>query len=187
MAVDRSLIQGAYEANKPQKLADVKAMSDVTQSLTGGLQAYMDNQIAKHTVRNAEYDAFAQSVLDNSDLVGEQYEALYDEIQAGKTDFANADVKTRNLMRRNLGAMAGDYADYKALREDVAINLDDYSPMFTNGPEGKEYLKILKGDGKSLINREVDSTIDPPVARKSFKAPLQDNTDNNADPIKICE
>ena len=42
-------------------------------------------------------------------------------------------------------------------------------------------------DGKSLINREVDSTIDPPIARKSFKAPLQDNIDNNADPIKICK
>ena len=87
MAVDTSLIQGAYRANQPQKLAGIEAISDVTQSLTGGLQAYMDNQIAKHTVRNAEYDVFAQSVLDNSDLVGEQYEALYDEIQAGKTDY----------------------------------------------------------------------------------------------------
>jgi hypothetical protein len=185
MAVDRSLIEGAYRANQPQELAGVEAISDVTQSLTGGLQAYMDNQIAKHTVRNAEYDAFAQSVLDNSDLVGEQYEALYDEIQAGKTDFANADVKTRNLMRRNLGAMAGDYADYKALREDVAINLDDYSPMFTNSPQGQEYLKILKGDGKKLINKDGRIGIEVNGEWKSISNIRQDLNANKIDKTSI--
>ena len=41
-------------------------------------------------------------------------------------------------------------------------------------------------DGKSLINREIDSTIDPPVARRSFKAPIKDNIYNNEDPLKIC-
>jgi hypothetical protein len=185
MAVDTTLIQGAYRANQPQKLVGVEAISDVTQSLAGGLQAYMDNQIAKHTVRNAEYDAFAQSVLDNSDLLGEQYEALYDEIQAGKTDFANADVKTRNLMRRNLGAMAGDYADYKALREDVAINLDDYSPMFTNSEQGQEYLKILKGDGKRLINKDGRIGIEVNGEWKSISNIKQDLNANKIDRTSI--
>jgi len=185
MAVDTTLIQGAYRANQPQKLVGVEAISDVTQSLAGGLQAYMDNQIAKHTVRNAEYDAFAQSVLDNSDLLGEQYEALYDEIQAGKTDFANADVKTRNLMRRNLGAMAGDYADYKALREDVAINLDDYSPMFTNSEQGQEYLKILKGDGKRLINKDGRIGIEVNGEWKSISNIRQDLNANKIDRASI--
>jgi len=185
MAVDTTLIQGAYRANQPQKLVGVEAISDVTQSLAGGLQAYMDNQIAKHTVRNAEYDAFAQSVLDNSDLLGEQYEALYDEIQAGKTDFANADVKTRNLMRRNLGAMAGDYADYKALREDVAINLDDYSPMFTNSEQGQEYLKILKGDGKRLINKDGRIGIEVNGEWKSISNIRQDLNANKIDRTSI--
>lgn len=185
MAVDTSLIQGAYRANQPQKLAGVEAISDITKSLAGGLQAYMDNQIAKHTVRNAEYDAFAQSVLDNSDLVGEQYEALYDEIQAGKTDFANADVKTRNLMRRNLSAMASDYADYKALREDVAINLDDYSPMFTNSFKGKEYLKILKGEGKKLINKNGRIGIEVYGEWRSISNIRQDLNANKIDKTSI--
>ena len=155
MAVDTTLISGAYKANKPTAgdLAGVNTIANITKGLTDRVDMYVKVQDAKHKMRNAEYDAYAQSVLDNSDLVGSQYEGLYDELMAGKSDFASADEKTRALMGRNLAAMSDDYNDYKELREEVAINVDDYSPAFTNSEQGKMYLGILKGDGKRLINK----------------------------------
>tara|TARA_X000001388_G_scaffold67137_1_gene54319 strand:- start:1816 stop:3417 length:1602 start_codon:yes stop_codon:yes gene_type:complete len=155
MAVDTTLISGAYKANKPTAgdLAGVNTIANITKGLTDRVDMYVKVQDAKHKMRNAEYDAYAQSVLDNSDLVGSQYEGLYDELMAGKSDFASADEKTRALMGRNLAAMSDDYNDYKELREEVAINVDDYSPAFTNSDQGKMYLDILKGDGKKLVNK----------------------------------
>ena len=154
MAVDSTLVSGAYKANQPQGVVGVKEIAEIGGTISGGLNTYMAGVKAKHTIRNAEYDAFAESVLDNSDLVGEQYEALYDDLALGKEDFASADKKSRALQVRDLKAMAGDYADYKALREDIAINKDDLSPAFTNSPEGEMYLDILKGDGKNLVKKD---------------------------------
>ena len=154
MAIDTTLVRGAYQANQPQGVVGVKEITDIGDSIAGGINNYMASVKAKHTVRNAEYDAFAESVLDNSDLTGEQYEALYDQLALGKEDFANSDKKTRSLQLRELQAMAGDYADYKALREDIAINKNDLSPAFTNSSEGKMYLDILKGDGKNLMKKD---------------------------------
>jgi hypothetical protein len=114
----------------------------------------MNAKIAEHTIRNTEWDTYAQNVLDNSDLVGDQYSQLYDDIMNDKTTYANADKKTQDLMKRDLVVMASDYEDYKALREDVAVNLDDYSPAFTNSETGKAYLDILKGEGKKLIRKD---------------------------------
>tara|TARA_X000001382_G_C3175555_1_gene180922 strand:- start:166 stop:1359 length:1194 start_codon:yes stop_codon:yes gene_type:complete len=185
MAVDTTLIQGAYEVNKPQELVGVKAISDVTQSLAGGLKSYMDGQIMKHTVRNAEWDLLSESVMSNSDLVGDQYEALYDDMQSGKAGFANADKKTRDLMKRDLVAMAGDYGDYKTLREDVAINIDDYSPAFTNSEEGQMYLDILKGDGKRLINNNGRIGIDVNGEWKSISSIKQELDANKIDKNSI--
>jgi hypothetical protein len=185
MAVDTSLIEGAYKANEPQKLVGVEGISDITKSLAGGLKSYMDGQIMKHTVRNAEWDLLSESVMSNSDLVGDQYEALYDDMQSGKADFANADKKTRDLMKRDLVAMAGDYGDYKTLREDVAVNIDDYSPAFTNSEEGQMYLDILKGDGKRLINNNGRIGIEVNGEWKSISSIKQELDANKIDKNSI--
>ena len=46
MAVDRTLIQGAYKANAPQKLLGVEAMSKAVGSITDAGVAYMSKQKA---------------------------------------------------------------------------------------------------------------------------------------------
>jgi len=153
MAVDTTLIKGAYTANEPHGVIGNKEIAEIGESITGGIATYMAGVKAKHTIRNAEYDAYAESVLDNSDLVGEQYEKLYNDLASGKEGFASADKKGRDLQVRDLKAMAGDYEDYKALREDIAINKDDLSPAFTNSEEGQMYLNILKGDGQKLVKK----------------------------------
>ena len=178
MAIDTTLVRGAYQANKPQGVIGVKEITDIGDSIAGGINNYMASVKAKHTVRNAEYDAFAESVLDNSDLTGEQYEALYDQLALGKEDFANSDKKTRSLRLRELQAMAGDYADYKALREDIAINKNDLSPAFTNSPEGKMYLDILKGDGKNLMKKDGRIGIEVNGEWKSISS-IKQSLDNN--------
>tara|TARA_R100001377_G_C3194165_1_gene111865 strand:- start:262 stop:1371 length:1110 start_codon:yes stop_codon:yes gene_type:complete len=185
MAVDSTLITGAYKANEPQGVVGNKQVADMTQSISKGLNTYMAAVKAKHTVRNAKYDAYSESVLDNSDLVGEQYEALYDELALGKEDFANADKKSRDLQVRDLKAMAGDYADYKALREDVAINKDDLSPAFTNSPEGEMYLDILKGDGKNLVKKNGRIGIEVEGEWKSISSIKQSLDGNKIDTASI--
>jgi hypothetical protein len=144
-------------------------------------------QKAKHTMRNVEYEAYAQSVLDNSDLVGEQYETLYDDLMLGKEEYANSDKKTRDLKLRDLTAMAGDYDDYKTLREEVAINLDDYSPAWQDGPEGQEYLKILKGDGKYLKNNNGRIGIEVDGEWRSISSIKQEIDANKIDKTAIDE
>ena len=185
MAVDSTLITGAYKANKPQGVVGNKEIADITGSINKGLNTYMAAVKAKHTVRNAEYDSFSESVLDNSDLVGEQYEALYDELALGKEDFTNADKKNRDLQVRDLKAMAGDYADYKALREDIAINKDDLSPAFTNSPEGEMYLGILKGDGKNLVKKNGRIGIEVEGEWKSISSIRQSLDGNKIDTASI--
>lgn len=152
MAVDTTLVQGAYEANKPQKVIGVDEIDNIGGAVSGLMNQYMADKKAQHTKHSEEYETYAQDVLANSDLVGDQYEALYDELMTGKDDYANSDKKNRDLKLRDLQAMSSDYEDYKALREEVAVNIKDYSPSFTNSEEGKMYLEILKGEGKTLAN-----------------------------------
>lgn len=185
MAVDTTLISGAYKANAPQGVIGSKEITEIGESITTGIKTYMASVKAKHTIRNAKYDAYSESVLDNSDLVGEQYEALYDELALGKEDFANADKKSRDLQIRDLKAMAGDYADYKALREDVAINKDDLSPAFTNSPEGEMYLDILKGDGKNLVKKNGRIGIEVEGEWKSISSIKQSLDGNKIDTASI--
>jgi len=185
MAVDTTLIKGAYSANKPQGVIGNKEIAEIGESITGGIATYMAGIKAKHTIRNAEYDAYAESVLDNSDLVGEQYEALYDDLALGKEDFANADKKSRALQIRDLKAMAGDYEDYKALREDVAINKDDLSPAFTNSEEGQMYLDILKGDGQNLVKKNGRIGVEVDGEWKSISSIKQSLDSNKIDKTSI--
>ena len=185
MAADRTLISGAYKANRPQKVVGVKEIGEIGETISGALNNYMVAEKAKHTLRNAEYETYAQSVLSNSDLVGDQYEALYDDLMLGKEDYANSDKKTRDLKIRDLKAMSGDYEDYKALREDVAINIEDYSPAFTNSEEGQMYLDVLKGDGKKLVNNNGRIGIEVDGGWKSISSIKQELDKNKIDKTSI--
>ena len=185
MAVDQTLIQGAYRANAPQKLVGVEGISKITDSITGAVKDYIDAESAQKAVLNAEWDKYAEDVLNNSDLVGDQYEALYDDVMSGKSDYANADKKGRDLIKRNLASMADDYDEYKTLREDVAINLDDYSPAFKSSPEGQAYLEILKGDGKKLIQQDGRLGIEVNGEFKSISSIKQELDQNKIDDTSI--
>ena len=185
MAVDTTLIRGAYRANSPMGVPGAKLATDIAKSITDPVKAYMEAKSAEHTIRNEEWDKYAEDILNNSDLVGDQYEALYDDIMAGKSDFAGADKKTRDLMKRNLTSMASDYEDYKKLREDVAINLEDYSPAFTNSETGKAYLDILKGDGKKLTQKDGRIGIEVNGEFKSISSIRQELDKNKIDLTSI--
>ena len=185
MAVDQTLIQGAYRANAPQKLVGVEGIGKRTKAITDPVKSYIDVKSEERAALNAEWDKYAEDVLNNSDLVGDQYEALYDDVMAGKTDYANANKKERDLIKRNLTAMAGDYDEYKTLREDVAVNLDDYSPAFKSSPEGQAYLDILKGDGKKLIQQDGRLGIEVNGEFKSISSIKQELDQNKIDDTSI--
>ena len=185
MAVDTTLIRGAYRANAPMGAPGAKLATDIADAITAPAKAFIDKKVADKKLANAEWDKFAEDVLNNSDLAGNQYESLYNDIMAGKGDYANADKKTKDLMKRNLVAMAGDYDEYKTLREDVAINLDDYSPAFKSSPEGQAYLDILKGEGKKLIQKDGRLGIKVNGKFKSISSIKQELNKNKIDDISI--
>ena len=185
MAVDTTLIRGAYRANAPMGAPGAKLATDIADAITAPAKAFIDKKVADKKLANAEWDKYAEDVLNNSDLAGNQYESLYNDIMAGKGDYANADKKTKDLMKRNLVAMAGDYDEYKTLREDVAINLDDYSPAFKSSPEGQAYLDILKGEGKKLIQKDGRLGIKVNGKFKSISSIKQELNKNKIDDISI--
>jgi hypothetical protein len=185
MAVDTTLISGAYRANKPTGVPGAKFATDIADKITDPAKAYITKIGVEKKVAEAEWDKYAEDVLNNSDLVSEQYESLYDDVMAGKSDYARADKKTQDLMKRNLVAMAGDYDEYKTLREDVAINLNDYSPAFKGSPEGKAYLEILKGDGKKLIQQDGRLGIEVNGEFKSISSIKQELDQNKIDDTSI--
>lgn len=185
MAVDTTLISGAYRANKPTGVPGAKFATDIADKITDPAKAYITKIGVEKKVAEAEWNKYAEDVLNNSDLVGDQYESLYNDVMAGKDDYANADKKEQDLMKRNLVAMAGDYDEYKTLREDVAINLDDYSPAFKVSPEGKAYLEILKGDGKKLIQQDGRLGIEVNGEFKSISSIKQELDQNKIDDTSI--
>ena len=52
MAVDSTLISGAYDANNPQELQTVKGISKITKAIVDPVKNYMNAKIAEHTIRN---------------------------------------------------------------------------------------------------------------------------------------
>ena len=150
MAVDSNLISGAYQANQPTGVAEANAVKEVTQSITGSLNQYIQVEKDKVTKLSSEYEQYAQGVLDNSDLKGEEFSALYDDLMANKSSYISADKKGRAMQIRDLNVLAEDYDSYKSLREDVATNIDAMSPRFSNSVEGKKLITALSGDGKNL-------------------------------------
>ena len=150
MAVDSNLISGAYRANRPTGVAEADIAKRTTKSITGSLNQYMQVEKAKYTKISNEFENYAQGVLDNSDLKGEEFSALYDDLMVNKSSYINADKRGRAMQIRDLNVLAQDYSSYKSLREDVAINIDSISPRFSNSIEGKKLIEVLSGDGKNL-------------------------------------
>ena len=154
MAVDTTLISGAYKANAPLGVPGVEAITKGAKATSGLLNQFMVQEKAKSNKLNGEYEAYAQEVLNQSDLKGAEYSTLYDDLMSGKDDYLGGDKKSRAVKVRELGVMSEDYEAYKGIREDMALNMDKMSKRYSNSEEGSVLIKAMSGEGKNLETRD---------------------------------
>lgn len=179
MAVDTTLIRGAYRANQPTGVPGVKEISDTATSVADMANQYMMAEKQKSNKLSDEFESYAQGVLENSDLKGQEFESLYDNLMNNKQSYIDGDKKSRAMQIRDLNVLAQDYDSYRTLREGMAVNIDNMSPRFSNSEDGKKLIQALSGDGKNLkpkdgrLGLEVDGEW---MAMQDLGKYLQENT-----------
>ena len=164
MAVDRTLIRGAFQANAPQKLLGVEAMSKAVGSITDAGVAYMSKQKADkdkeekdkeaETNKHSEdYEKLSEKVLQASELQGKEFSALYDQLQQGKEDYLNADEKGKAESRQDLKKMYDDYLAYKETKSTFADG-KTISTAYTHTEEGKAIVEAMNSEANSLTIKD---------------------------------
>ena len=154
------LAAGAYEAAAVHGAKDITASKTITGiadmvAQTGLAVTQYFGEIGK------QYDEFAENVLNNGvTLSDENFEALYNDLQDGRSSFITGNKKNRTLAMKNLNQLANSYEDYKDLVENTAILANDPDGLldtFKNSPEGKAYLDAMSGKNKLTKNPNKDA------------------------------
>ena len=156
----KGLAAGAYEAAAVHGAKDITASKTITGiadmvAQTGLAVTQYFGEIGK------QYDEFAENVLNNGvTLSDENFEALYNDLQDGRSSFITGNKKNRTLAMKNLNQLANSYEDYKDLVENTAILANDPDGLldtFKNSPEGKAYLDAMSGKNKLTKNPNKDA------------------------------
>ena len=152
---NRGLAKGAGDAARADVAGDLvapKAMMGIGATIAGtgiALTQYF-GEIGK------QYDEFVENVTNNgATLSDENFESLYDELQAGRSGFITGGKKHRALAMKDLTELANSYEDYKGLVENTAVIADSDSGLlgvFKNSPEGSAYLNAVSGKNKLVRN-----------------------------------
>ena len=149
------LVKGAGDVAKADVAGDLikpKAAMEMGKSVarTGIALTKYFGEIGK------QYDAFVENVTNNgAQLSDENFEALYDELQSGRSSFILGSKKDRTLKIKDLTELAASYDDYKNLVENVAVMADSKDgllSMFKNSPEGSAYLDAISGRQRLIKN-----------------------------------
>jgi hypothetical protein len=157
MGADQTLVQGAYDAASAGAEA-VKNIGTVSQGLL--------NQTVKFTeglASNAgEYNKYVQDILaSNGELPADEYEALYDKLMEGRDAYIMGGAKDKALSIRDLNQKAGEFADYKDFRTDLAAAVD--KGTLRNGwdqtPEGQALMALLEDEAR-LVEYECEEGVE---------------------------
>ena len=157
MGADNTLVQGAYKAASAGADA-VKNIGQVGQDLM--------NQATKFTeglASNAgEYNKYVQDILaSNGELPADEYEALYDKLMEGRDAYIMGGSKDKALAIRDLNQKAGEFADYKDFRTDLAAAID--AGTLRNGwdqtPEGQALMALLQDEAR-LVEYECEEGVE---------------------------
>lgn len=164
MAVDSSLISGAYKANAPVVTTSgvAEGLSDLGGTITEEVESLVSKEKDKLNKTSDEYDSFVDRIVDGSELEGDELGALHDKLSAGKQKYLDADDKGKAVIRQELNKMYEDYDAFENLKE-VHAGLDgEMSVAFTNSPDGKKITEALSNPSKFMkmkdgrIGMEVD-------------------------------
>ena len=158
MAIDQSLIRGAYSANKPIVTSSgvAEGLSSLGESVTGLQQSMLDREKEKTQKYSDEYDAFTRQILDGSDLQGEELGKLHDNLKNQRDVYINAEPREQAIMRQDLNIMYEDYAKLEDIKDKFA-GLDgrsEVSQYFTNSEVGKQVIDVLKNPSKYMETKD---------------------------------
>ena len=159
MAVDQSLIQGAYAANKPIKTTSglAEGFKDLGESISSEVEKVqkekldiVDKEIEDLNKTSEKYDSYVNQIVEGSELEGEERGSLYDSLQEGKQKYLDADDKGKAMIRQELNKMYEDYDAFENLKE-VHAGLDgEMSVAFTNSPDGIKITEALSNPSKFM-------------------------------------
>lgn len=159
MAVDSSLISGAYQANAPVVTTGgvAEGLSDLGGTITEEVESFVSEEKDKLSEEkdklnktSSEYDSFVDRIVDGSELEGSELGALHDNLSNGKQKYLDADDKGKAVIRQELNKMYEDYDSFENLKEKFAGLDGDVSIAFTNSDQGKQLIEVLSNPSKFM-------------------------------------
>ena len=105
----------------------------------------------------------------------------------GEVTFSKKDERIWNERDERYINYFVTYSKVRGAQVFVNTGANQYTRLNLKGNKGKlTEIGINTTSGRSLLNNEIDSTIEAPILRRTEETKNIDTTDNNADPIKIC-
>ena len=140
MAVDTTLISGAYEANAPTKVPGVAEISKIAGDVSQTLNAYMLNEKAKSDKANEEF----LKNIGNAKLDPTNSSKLIDATKADRELYINAKdpVEKQKILNR-INSQASDLSSIEGTITDIQDEKVKLSNSFTNTEEGLALSKLL--------------------------------------------
>jgi len=140
MAVDTTLISGAYRANAPTGVQGVAEISKIAGNIGQTLNAYMLNEKAKSDKANEEF----LTNINNAKLDPTSSSKLIDATKADRELYINAKdpVEKQKILNR-INSQAGDLSTIEGTITDIQEEKVKLSNSFTNTEEGLALSKLL--------------------------------------------
>ena len=140
MAVDTTLISGAYKANAPTGVPGVAEISKIAGDVSQTLNAYMLNEKAKSDKANEEF----LTNINNAKLDPTSSSKLIDATKADRELYINAKdpVEKQKILNR-INSQAGDLSSIEGTITDIQDEKVKLSNSFTNTEEGLALSKLL--------------------------------------------
>ena len=159
MAVNESLIQGAYAASKPIKTTSgfAEGVKSVGESISSEVEklkeqklSLIEQEVESLNKTNEEYDELLDKVVNGSELEGTELGALHDSLESGRQRYLEADDKGKAIIRQELNKMYEDYEAFEDLKEaHVGLN-GEMSTKYTNSKEGRAITEAFSNPSKFM-------------------------------------
>jgi hypothetical protein len=150
MAIDTTLVQGAYNANRYRGAKVHEAQMDIVNDLNKTLEGLVDKEKNKLTKSNEEYDSFVNDIVNSSELEGQELGALYDAQMTGRDKYLAASNKDKLIIRQEKVKEREDYTAFEELKEKFAGLDGDMSISFVNSEQGKKITEALSNPSKYI-------------------------------------
>jgi hypothetical protein len=170
MAIDQTLVKGAFAANAPTGVPGLKEMQDMNKSVTDNVKSYMEfkykeseaeklalqkqeKELAAELKKekeqeekdNKEFRKHLTTAANRSKLTGEEYKFFTNRYKDGAALYANADFSERTEIISQINEDAQQVEELFNITEQLAVGSlegNNISPYWLNN-KGKELVKAV--------------------------------------------